>query len=181
MMIRPPKDPSVPASPRGKKTQRKTADKKQSDPSRIWTRPGFLIRRLHQIHCALFFEECSTSTITPLQSGMLTVLTEHPEGADIRTIAFQMGTDHSTTADVARRLAARGYIEQSTPKTDRRKIISRITPEGRAFLRKNEPAMQRSQDILLQPLPPSQRLALMKALRMLVYTYNNKGRTKLRL
>lgn len=112
---------------------------------------------------------------------MLTVLTEHPEGADIRTIAFQLGTDHSTTADVARRLARRGYIEQGTPKTDRRKIVSRITPEGRAFLKKNEPAMQRSQDLLLQPLSSKQRVALMAALKTLVHIYNEKGRTKLRL
>ena len=24
----------------------------------LWSRPGFLVRRLHQIHYALFFEEC---------------------------------------------------------------------------------------------------------------------------
>jgi DNA-binding MarR family transcriptional regulator len=112
---------------------------------------------------------------------MLTVLTEHPEGANIRTLAFQLGTDHSTTADVARRLASRGYIEQNTPKTDRRKIISRITNEGRAFLKRNEPSMQRSQDTLLQPLSSKQRLVLMDALRILVHAYNDKGRAKLRL
>ena len=163
---------------------RKTAkDEAQSepDPSRIWARPGFLIRRLHQIQCALFFEECGSSTITPLQSGMLTVLTEHPEGANIRTLSFQLGTDHSTTADVARRLASRGYIEQTTPETDRRKILCRITNKGRAFLIKKEPSMQKSQDTLLQPLSSKQRRVVMAALKILVHAYNDKGRAKLRL
>jgi len=176
-------DPPTLASRQSSRTRKTAKNEAQSrpDPSRIWTRPGFLIRRLHQIQCALFFEECGASTITPLQSGMLTVLTEHPEGANIRTLAFQLGTDHSTTADVARRLASRGYIEQNTPKTDRRKIISRITNEGRAFLKRNEPSMQRSQDTLLQPLSSKQRLVLMDALRILVHAYNDKGRAKLRL
>src|SRR6266496_2668773 len=59
------------------------------DPSRLWGRPGFLIRRLHQIHYGLFFEECGHATITPLQFGMLTVLAEHPKGIDIGALAFQ--------------------------------------------------------------------------------------------
>jgi len=149
------------------------------DPSRMWTRPGFLIRRLHQIHYGLFFEECGAATITPLQFGMLTVLTEHPRGMDIGALAFQMGTDRSNTADVARRLARRGYVEQKTAKDDRRKLVSRITKEGRAFLKKMEPPMQRSQERLLRPLSSEQRVALMTAMRILVRAYNDKGRAKM--
>jgi DNA-binding MarR family transcriptional regulator len=150
-----------------------------ADPSRMWTRPGFLIRRLHQIHYGLFLEECGPSTITPLQFGMLTVLTEHPAGIDISALAFQMGTDRSNTADVARRLARRGYIKQETARDDRRKVVSRITKEGRAFLKKMEPFMHKSQERLLRPLSSGQRLALMAAMRILVRTYNDKGRAKM--
>jgi DNA-binding MarR family transcriptional regulator len=149
------------------------------DPSRMWTRPGFLIRRLHQIHYGLFFEECGHATITPLQFGMLTVLTEHPEGIDIGALAFQLGTDRSNTADVGRRLAGRGYVRQEPDKTDRRKVVSRITRDGRAFLKQMEPSMHKSQDRLLRPLTAEQRTALMTALRILVRTYNDKGRAKM--
>ena len=31
-------------------------------------RPGFLIRRLHQIHVALFMEECAAESITPMST-----------------------------------------------------------------------------------------------------------------
>jgi DNA-binding MarR family transcriptional regulator len=151
-----------------------------ADPSRLWGRPGFLIRRLHQIHYGLFFEECGHG-ITPLQFGMLTVLAEHPEGIDIGALAFQLGTDRSNTADVARRLAGRGYIKQDTAKSDRRKVVSRLTREGRAFLKRMEPIMQRSQDRLLRPLPAEERATLMSALRLLVRTYNDKGRAKMQI
>lgn len=151
------------------------------DPSRLWGRPGFLIRRLHQIHYGLFFEECGHATITPLQFGMLTVLAEHPRGIDIGALAFQLGTDRSNTADVARRLARRGYIKQDSAKTDRRKVVSRITKEGRAFLKRMEPSMQKSQDRLLRPLSPQRRAALMAALKILVLTYNDKGRAKMQI
>lgn len=37
-------------------------------------RPGFLIRRLHQIHVALFIEECGSEKITPVQYSILSAL-----------------------------------------------------------------------------------------------------------
>ena len=37
-------------------------------------RPGYLIRRLHQIHVALFQKECAAFEITPLQYSLLTAL-----------------------------------------------------------------------------------------------------------
>ena len=37
-------------------------------------RPGFLIRRLHQIHVALFMEECAPEGITPVQYSILSAL-----------------------------------------------------------------------------------------------------------
>jgi DNA-binding MarR family transcriptional regulator len=171
------------ASQQRTKAHKATKDKAltAADSSRMWARPGFLIRRLHQIQCGLFFEECGTSTITPLQFGMLTVLIEHPKGVAINTLAFQLGTDRSTTADVARRLASRGYIEQEAAKSDRRKMVSRITKQGRALLREKEPSMQKSQDILLQPLSSKQRRDVMTALKILVRAYNDKGRARMQL
>ena len=37
----------------------------------LMSRPGFLIRRLHQIHIALFLEECAGVDITPVQYTLL--------------------------------------------------------------------------------------------------------------
>jgi len=45
----------------------------------LWGRPGYLLRRLHQIHYALFFEECAGFDITPVQYGLLTTLSLNPD------------------------------------------------------------------------------------------------------
>src|ERR1700760_3299738 len=37
-------------------------------------RPGFLIRRMHQIHVALFQERCAEFELTPLQYSLLSAL-----------------------------------------------------------------------------------------------------------
>src|ERR1700704_5815821 len=41
--------------------------------------PGFLIRRLHQIHVAIFLEECAAFNITPVQFSLLKTLSAGTE------------------------------------------------------------------------------------------------------
>jgi DNA-binding MarR family transcriptional regulator len=147
----------------------------------LWSRPGFLVRRLHQIHNGLFFEECGPSTITPLQYGVLTILSRKSDGLDIRSLAMELGIDRSNTADIARRLQKRGYLTQNTAPHDRRALISRITLEGCAFLENMEAAMQRSQTRLLEPLKLVERAAFLSAMTILVRRYNNKGRAELEM
>jgi len=148
------------------------------DASKMWARPGFLLRRLHQIHYGLFFDECGSS-ITPLQFGMLTVLTELPKGLDIGGLANKLGIDRSNTADIARRLVRRGYATQTIDAKDRRRLLTQITKEGRQFLKQMEAPMRRSQEQLLAPLSATQKAALMTILQTLVQTYNDKGRAKM--
>src|ERR1700690_1748530 len=69
----------------------------------LWARPGYLLRRLHQIHYALFFEECDEFDITPVQYGLLTTLSLNPD-LDQNSIGRELGTDHTNVADVLDRL-----------------------------------------------------------------------------
>ena len=55
----------------------------------LWSRPGFLVRRLHQIHAAMFAEECGAFNITPVQYGLMTILLEQP-GLDQISLASRM-------------------------------------------------------------------------------------------
>ncbi|MEE9587121.1 MAG: MarR family transcriptional regulator, partial [Hyphomicrobiaceae bacterium] len=71
--------------------------------SDLWSRPGFLIRRLHQIHIGLFAEECQQFDITPVQYGLLTVLYSG-NALDQVTLATEVGIDRTSGADVMRRL-----------------------------------------------------------------------------
>jgi len=96
-------------------------------------RPGHIIRRLHQIHVALFLEECADYNLTPVQFGVLTVLS-HGKVRDQVTIAKMIGVDRNTAADVLRRLARRGLLERPDNPADKRTKLAKITAEGLPWL-----------------------------------------------
>jgi hypothetical protein len=59
-------------------------------------RPGFLIRRLHQIHVALFQDACGEFEVTPLQYSLLSALAAR-KTADQTTLAADIALDRTTT------------------------------------------------------------------------------------
>jgi DNA-binding MarR family transcriptional regulator len=142
----------------------------------LWARPGFLLRRLHQIHYALWFEECAGFDITPVQYGLLTTLLATPD-LDQNSICRELGIDRTNVADVVGRLARRGWIERRRSQNDKRMMLARLTPAGRRVTEEMYAAMQRAQDRLLAPLPPKQRKALVATLFELIEANNHLGRT----
>lgn len=142
----------------------------------LWARPGFLIRRLHQINYALFFEECAGFDITPVQYALLTTLSLNPD-TDQHTLGREVGIDRTNVADVLRRLEQRGLLTRRKGEKDRRAVLARLTPAGEKVTREMFKAMQRAQARLLEPLPPKERAALMAALLRLVDANNHLGRT----
>src|SRR5690606_12559083 len=76
----------------------------------LWRRPGYLIRRLNQLHYALFFEECGKE-ITPVQYGLLTILSSTSDSDQI-SIANRLGIDRTNVADVLRRLVGMGLVRR---------------------------------------------------------------------
>src|SRR3981189_2780320 len=77
----------------------------------LWARPGYLLRRLHQIHYALFFEECAGYDITPVQYGLLTTLSLNPD-LDQNSLGRELGIDRTNVADVLSRLTRRGLLQR---------------------------------------------------------------------
>lgn len=142
----------------------------------LWARPGYLLRRLHQIHYALFFEECAKFDITPVQYGLLTTLSANPD-LDQNSIARELGIDRTNVADVLSRLSRRGLIDRQRGKTDKRTMIARLTPEGKRVTKEMYAAMQRAQERLLDPLLPAERHAFITTLIRLIDGNNHLGRT----
>jgi DNA-binding MarR family transcriptional regulator len=109
-----------------------------------WTleqRPGFLIRRLHQIHVALFQKECAAFDITPLQYSLLTALAARGT-ADQTTLAADVALDRTTTTGALKRLQLRNFVERSVLDRDRRAQTCRLTRKGITLLRKMERSAQ---------------------------------------
>jgi len=100
-------------------------------------RPGFLIRRLHQIHVALFQKNCAAFAITPLQYSLLSALAKRGT-ADQTTLAADVALDRTTTTGALKRLQLRNFVERSVQARDRRAQICRLTRAGAALLRQME-------------------------------------------
>jgi len=145
----------------------------------LWSRPGYLVRRLHQIHSALFAEECRGFAITPVQYGLMTALLHYP-GSDQVTLGAELGIDRTNVADVLKRLAERGLVRRARGKGDRRMMLAFLTAEGEVLVRDMRGAMQRAQERLLAPLPPAERERFMAMLVQLIDGNNQYGRSLLR-
>lgn len=112
--------------------------KRVHEPWPLTERPGFLIRRLHQIHVALFSETCGAFDLTPVQYSLLSALAERGS-ADQTTLAADVFLDRTTTTGALKRLASRKLIERAVNDLDRRARACRITPAGLALLARMEP------------------------------------------
>lgn len=151
------------------------------DPAKelLWSRPGFLIRRLNQIHYAMFSEEFKSQGLTPVQYGLMTAVHVMP-GLDQTSLGQEVGLDRTTTADVIRRLEERGFLERSPNPQDKRTRHVHLTPAGREQVVSMHGAMKRAQERLLEPLRPVERDMLMDMLRRLVDANNQYSRTVLK-
>lgn len=158
---------------------RESAD--QFDPVQqvLRTRAGFLVRRLNQIHYALFAEECKTHNMTPVQFGILTALSLNP-WLDQRSIGMELGLDRTTTADVLQRLEEKSLITRRTSPTDRRSRQSMITEEGFRAMKSLHEGMSNAQRRLLEPLTPRNQELFLKLLTTLVDGNNEYSRAPTR-
>ena len=142
-------------------------------------RPGFLIRRLHQIHVALFIEECAPEGITPVQYSILTALDQMGPSEQI-ALSNAVGLDRANTADVIARLAERRFIQRRGSRTDKRKKVAELTDVGRALLARLEVGVERAHERTLAALPAKDRKQFMDYLVRLVETSNELSRTPIR-
>jgi DNA-binding MarR family transcriptional regulator len=146
----------------------------------LGARPGFLIRRLHQIHLALFAEECAPFGVTPVQFSIMTVAGAQP-GLEQVALAQEVGVDRTTLTNVLTRLERRGLITRAAVPTDRRVKRVSLTEEGHATLQRMAEAAERAHARTIAALPAADRAIFLTALRDLVSAGNEYGRAPMRL
>lgn len=133
----------------------------------LWSRPGYLVRRLHQIGLALWSEELRHAGITPVQYGVLTALTIRGAQDQI-SLAEEVGIDRTSVAEVLSRLESKKLVRRKENPADRRARLATLTPKGRTLTASLFPAMQRSQDRLLAALTQKERDQFMATLVRLI-------------
>jgi len=133
----------------------------------LYRRPGFLIRRAHQISSALFVQECQAFDVTPTQYGVLYALERCP-AVDQATLAWLLGFDRSTTAMVAGLLEERSLVERRTDIADRRRRVLTLTPAGIKLLADVAPLAAVAVEHLMHPLSVAERALVMGTLGEIV-------------
>jgi DNA-binding MarR family transcriptional regulator len=126
--------------------------------------PGHLIRRAHQRAVAVFAEHHGRQ-VTPVQFAVLRAVHDEP-GLDQVTLAERVALDTSTTADIATRLEAKGWLHREL--LSRRQRSLRLTDEGRAVLADMLPRVNAMYAELLAPLNEAERTEFLRLLQRVV-------------
>jgi DNA-binding MarR family transcriptional regulator len=150
-----------------------------SDPLRtLYERPGFMIRRAHQIAVSVFLEETAELRVTTTQYGILHLLHYRPK-VDQITIARSLGLDRSTTGMVVKTLMAAGLVDRGMDETDKRRHNLELTSAGEEFLRRLEAPARAAVERLLSPLEPAERPAFLRMLKKVTAAFNETARVPL--
>jgi MarR family transcriptional regulator, lower aerobic nicotinate degradation pathway regulator len=146
----------------------------------IWSRPGFLVRRLHQISVAMFLEEMAELELTPVQYGALMIVAANP-GIDQSALAAELGVDRANAGDVLARLSRSGYLTRKPSTEDRRSMQISLTREGTILLEKAAAPAEKVQSRLLMPLAAKDRKAFVALMNQIISKSNHVGRPSLRM
>jgi DNA-binding MarR family transcriptional regulator len=134
----------------------------------LYDRPGFMIRRAHQIAVAVFVAETASLGVTTTQYGILYLL-KHRPNVDQITASRLLGLDRSTTGMVVMSLERAGYLARVVDKDENGlDLFARLeTPAARAIER------------LLAPLEPAERPVFLRLLAKLTGAFNETSRVPL--
>lgn len=131
----------------------------------LYAEPGHLIRRAHQLAVSTFHDTHGRE-VTPVQYAILRALQDFP-GIDQVTLADKVALDTSTTADIAARLEAKGWIVREL--LARRQRALRLTAAGEAMLQQMLPRVAPMYHRLLDALAPEEQAQFLALLRKFVH------------
>ena len=125
---------------------------------------GFLLRRAHQRHVALFSAGMAHVELTPTQ---FTALLKAVELGRITQnhLGRLAAMDPATIQGVVRRLTARGLMRRGPDKMDRRTAVLEPTEAGVALIASVVSCARKAHELALAPLSAAERIQVMTLLR----------------
>ena len=138
----------------------------------LYKRPGFLLRRAHQISVSLFMSESAEIGATTTQYGVLVIL-RHCEGLDQIGLSKKVGLDRSTTGLVVKKLADDGLVVRVEDPKDRRRKIIVLTAKGERHLESLRGPAARAQEIALSAFTPAEAEQFLALLGKFVDQFND--------
>jgi DNA-binding MarR family transcriptional regulator len=141
----------------------------------MYQRPGFLLRRAHQISAAVFENACADVGLTQAQYGALMVLASEP-GIDQSRLARALAFDKVTVLRVLRGLEERGLVAREVSVSSRRQMAVQLTAEGNRLLNKAQAPVHQAYEQLMAPLDEAQRQQLVSLLQTLTDNLGEQAR-----
>ena len=142
----------------------------------LYKRPGFLLRRAHQISVSLFLSESAEIGATTTQYGVLVIL-RYCDGLDQIGLSKKVGLDRSTTGLVVKKLEAEGLIVRVEDAHDRRRKILILTAKGERHLERLREPAARAQQIALSAFAPGEAETFLSLLGKFVDRFNDVTRS----
>ena len=145
----------------GERNLLKLVDAEPDEGYRLQEQIGFVLRKAHQRHVAIF--AARIADLTPPQFAALAKLADVGE-----TSQNQLGTliamDAATIKGVIDRLKARGYVELSRHEADKRRLMVSLTTDGRNAVDQLIPLAQQITEETLAPLSPKESATFLRLL-----------------
>ena len=124
---------------------------------------GFLLRRAHQRHTALFANGMAAADLTPMQFSALVRIVALGRATQ-NHLGRLVATDPATIQGVVRRLEARGLVQRLPDPADRRTTVLAPTAAGLDLAAAAIPAARAITEATLAPLRPGERRQFLQLL-----------------
>jgi DNA-binding MarR family transcriptional regulator len=128
---------------------------------RLQDQAGFLLRKAHQRHVALFASHIAD--LTPPQFAVLAKLAENGETSQ-NQLGSLIAMDAATVKGVIDRLKTRGLVELRKHEIDKRRLMVRLTAEGRKTVQRLIPLARQITREMLAPLSQKEAATLLRLL-----------------
>ncbi|OZI71788.1 MarR family winged helix-turn-helix transcriptional regulator [Bordetella genomosp. 12] len=142
----------------------------------LYSRPGFLLRRAHQIYVAIFEENFARLGISPAQYSVMIALHDL-QGINQGELAKAIGMNKVTVSQIVQALETRGWVSRKQSDPDRRRLRLTLTPAGKKALNQTAEMAEATYAEQMAPLSAAERQRLMKLLQRIVTDLEPRART----
>ena len=127
---------------------------------------GYLLRRAHQRASAIFADLIGEDRLTPMQYGALVKIHDLGEVTQ-NLLGRSVAMDPATINGVVSRLEERALVAREQDPKNRRRVLWRLTPNGKNLVKRTVPRGERITDQTLAPLSEEERAVFLKLLEKL--------------
>lgn len=136
-------------------------DDEPDDIYRLQDQVGFVLRKAHQRHVAIFASRIAD--LTPPQFAALARLYEVGEASQ-NQLGQMIAMDAATVKGVIDRLRSRGYVDLKKHDTDKRLLLVSLTVAGRDAVEELIPLAKAITEETLAPLTPKEAAQFLRLL-----------------